>query len=273
MTTALRRFLIASWALAVTAAALFGAPIERPDEAMRLYFLESNGALYEERVAERRGEMPTRPTFGESIPQDSARIAYRLLEQDSTRAVFAVRVELADEGIDIYTFVEKLSGGWYIAALRALALTGIPQMVVDSVADPSQLPIAQRQIYENCKLVISSDDQLKKYFLEHQGQIERLYQLLLQAETGDRFRCEISISPSDDDTVAMTEGDLLLCDLNLSFAKLRDDGTAAISIGGMVDNEVGYLFVPEGAQPPRMDPSEYIYVERIVGRWYIYKTT
>jgi len=256
-----------------TAAALFGATIERPDDAMRLYFLESNGALYEEGVAGRQGEMPTRPTFGESIPQDSAKIAYRMLEQDSTRAVFAVRVDLADEGIDIYAFVENQSGGWYVAALRSLALTGIPQMIVDSIADPSQLPIAQRQIYENCKLVISSDQQLKEYFLEHQEQIERLYQLLLQTGREDRFRCEISLSPSDDDTVAMSEGDLLLCDLNLNTAKLRDDGTAAISIGGMVDNEVGYLFVPEGKQPLRMDPSEYIYVERITGGWYIYKTT
>jgi hypothetical protein len=40
-----------------------------------------------------------------------------------------------------------------------------------------------------------------------------------------------------------------------------------------MDNEVGYLYVPDGIKPPEISPNDFIYVEYIIGNWYIYRTT
>lgn len=261
-------------AVFTTIAQIVGARIEIPEEVIKLYFLEPDGALYAERVTGLTSELPARPTFGESMPRDSFQLSYRCLEQDSARAVYAVQITSGGDEGDLYVYVEHSSGGgWHIAAIRTLALTGIPQMVVDGVTDPGTLTVPERQVYENCRLLLKPDRRLKEYFLLHQDEIELLHELLRADASRSGFKCRISFDHSDADSVEMSEGDLLVCDLNLNAAEIREDGVATISIGGMVDNEVGYLYVPEGAEPPRMDPSRYIYVERITGRWFIFKTT
>ncbi len=240
---------------------------------MRLYFLDSNGATYEERVTGLQGEIPPRPTFGERMPRDSFQLVYRCLEQDSTSAIFAVQITSGDDEGDLYVYLENGGSGWFIAAIRTLALTEIPQSVVNGVSDPSQLSVRERQVYENCRLLLSSDRKLKEYFLAYRKEFERLREILAADGTQARLKCRISFSDVDEDTAALSEGDQLLCNLNLNTAHTSESGVVEISVGGMVDNEVGYMFVPEGQQPPRMDSSRYIYVDRIVDRWFLFKTT
>ena len=45
------------------------------------------------------------------------------------------------------------------------------------------------------------------------------------------------------------------------------------SIGGMLDNTVGYFFVKDKQDVPEMNPSRIIMIREIGNGWYIYKTT
>lgn len=62
--------------------------------------------------------------------------------------------------------------------------------------------------------------------------------------------------------------------LNLNFVGYEStSGIVDVNIGGILDNSVGYLFVPTGTEVPIMSDDNYIYIEHIVGSWYVYKTT
>jgi hypothetical protein len=50
-------------------------------------------------------------------------------------------------------------------------------------------------------------------------------------------------------------------------------GIIEINIGGMLNNSVGFLYVPEGRMPPAMSSGGYIYIEKVMDHWYLYKTT
>ncbi len=53
----------------------------------------------------------------------------------------------------------------------------------------------------------------------------------------------------------------------------NNGGVLELSIGGILDNEIGYLYVPPGTDPPTINPSEFIYVEEVTDDWYVYKKT
>jgi hypothetical protein len=61
--------------------------------------------------------------------------------------------------------------------------------------------------------------------------------------------------------------------LFISSVAKRASGCVEFIIGGIVDNSVGFMFVPDGLSPPPIDPSNYIYVEPAVDHWYVFKTT
>ena len=61
--------------------------------------------------------------------------------------------------------------------------------------------------------------------------------------------------------------------LHIDGVKKTGSGLVELIIGGMVDNSVGFLWVPPGMAPPVISPDAYILVEHVVGPWYLFKTT
>jgi hypothetical protein len=62
--------------------------------------------------------------------------------------------------------------------------------------------------------------------------------------------------------------------LYINFVKYQPEtGIVDVNIGGILDNSVGYLYVPDGATAPRMSYENYIYLEQVNENWYVYKTT
>jgi len=53
---------------------------------------------------------------------------------------------------------------------------------------------------------------------------------------------------------------------------VRKDGNVDVSIGGILENGVGFLYCPENS-PPGIDPSSFIWIERVADKWYLYRTT
>lgn len=54
---------------------------------------------------------------------------------------------------------------------------------------------------------------------------------------------------------------------------LNCDGCMELTIGGMIDNTVGYLYITDQQQVPQMNPNRYIMVRQLAPNWYLFKTT
>lgn len=52
-----------------------------------------------------------------------------------------------------------------------------------------------------------------------------------------------------------------------------EEGLTHFIIGGMADNEVGFLFVAKGFAPPPITDDHYIWVEQLDDGWYLYRAT
>lgn len=78
-------------------------------------------------------------------------------------------------------------------------------------------------------------------------------------------------SPAD--ASAEIAGRLRALRLNAIYREPQHPGCIFVSIGGVLDNQVGYVHAPDGCAVPSMDPSDFIYVERVREGWYVFKTT
>ena len=101
-------------------------------------------------------------------------------------------------------------------------------------------------------LTIKSDSELKEYLKSTLAEFNNVIALIRK---GDKQKSENSAKR-----------------LLINFVK-DEGGCIELNIGGIIDNSVGYLYVPPGVKPPTMTPDEFIHIEQIADGWYIYKTT
>lgn len=162
----------------------------------------------------------------------------------------AVARMAAQEGShpDLYFYLRRNSAGWTITALRSLALTGVlEELILLDRQAPSADP-EMRLAIRNAELVLSSDRALIAWAAANRDLLEQARAAPASAEIAKRVR-EAGL------TLVARDGDLIL-----------------VTIGGILDNEVGFLWAPEGAAPA-IDASRYIWVEPIGGGWHLFKTT
>jgi hypothetical protein len=178
------------------------------------------------------------PTFGDLGSPDKIQIA--------ATGTAVARIPANGSHPDIYFFLTRGSG-WTITAVRSLAMTGLLQELIRlDEANPSQDP-EMRQSVNNARLTLSTDRELLAWAGRNRALLER-------ARTGpDAPGLEAALKEAG------------------ALRAYRDGPVTHVLIGGLVDNEVGFLWT-EGAPPP-MDPHSYIWVEAAGNGWYLYKTT
>jgi hypothetical protein len=202
------------------------------------------------------GEMGShvdQPTVGQSLPKD-VQISARMLSQSEDRCVFAVALSRNGQTQNWYAYLRRnVVDEWRLEAVRTLATTGILFTLLEELRKKPQRSVDEEWTFQNLLLVFKSDDELKAYVASNQKQLERIVSLVGEGRTEDAQKAAK--------------------DLFIASVAKTGSGTIELIIGGMVDNSVGIVFVPEGASPPIIDPSNYIYVEAVLGRWYIFKTT
>jgi hypothetical protein len=194
----------------------------------------------------------SRPTLGESLPKGST-YSLRILESSENHAIYSVLIKTNGNSKDWYIYLKKDEGVWKLQAVRTLALSGIFDMVIQKLSNKKRNE--EEQAYQNMLLTTKLDSELKNYFLTNKDAFDKLVQSHLNGDT---------------EKEAMLIRQLYLNNI----LKLYDyPNIIDVSIGGILDNSVGYLYVPKGFEPPVMNADEYIYIERITDHWYIYKTT
>lgn len=147
---------------------------------------------------------------------------------------------------DLYFYLEKGTNGWNIVAYRSLALTGVLQELVrlyDLAPDPKL-----EDDVRNARLVLSPDRTLIAWARQHGDLLDRARAAPASAEV---------------------ERDLKAAGAHRAYV---EEGRVIVSIGGILDNVVGFMWAPEG-NVPAIDPSSYIWIEEAGGGWYLFKTT
>ena len=202
------------------------------------------------------GEMLThyldKPTLGESLP-NGIEIGLRELEKTPKREIYAVLLSKGGKSQDWYIYLVNEQNKWKISAVRNLALPGLFFMVLEEVQSKTDRTKEEEYHYQNMLLTLKLDSELKEFLLKN---IDSLNAIAAEATQG---------LPSATETAKK---------LNLNFVEYdAETGIVDVNIGGILDNSVGYIFVPKSSTVPRMTDDNYIYIEHVSGNWYVYKTT
>jgi hypothetical protein len=236
------------------------------------------------------GEYKGRPN-GQDL-QRGAISRFLLLAQSSNKAVVAMTVlDSNGKGLDTYLHFEKDSI-WKMIAFRTLAMTGMIEQVKNELEKmtPDQVEVAieksektkgkqrvgfaSREDYDyelgNATLILELDENIIAHFRKNEAAFERIKDMALH-----EIRTEDS---SREGPVDLAEN--LRADYRMLFISSVSYGGSELgpkclifSIGGMLDNTVGFLYVSDKADLPEMNPTRVIMLREIGKGWYLYKTT
>lgn len=192
------------------------------------------------------------PTLGETLPLDM-NIELKVLEKSELREIYSVLLTKDERSQDWYIYLVSDEGKWKISAVRNLALPVFFKMGLQMLDKKTNRTIEEESRYLNMSLMVKQDSELKKFHLNNIAFFEKI---LLKAK--------VDLAKASD----------LAKELNLSSVSAKPDLDGYdLKIGGILDNSVGYFYIPVDSLVPRMSDDKYIYIEEVSENWYLYKTT
>ena len=175
------------------------------------------------------------------------------------------RLPAAGERPDIYLYLRRHEGSWRITGLRALALVGPLHYMRTALRAQESRTAEEEAMLGNMELTLSSDAQLRAWFSANGDAMEQLKAI---AASGAG-----SVAADGGRRVDTPEAEALVRALHLNMVGVSARGVTRVSIGGMLDNEVGFLHSADPAAVPPIDPSDHFWVEPLGDGWYLFKTT
>ncbi|EAT99932.1 hypothetical protein [Campylobacter curvus] len=167
-------------------------------------------------------------------------------ESDEYKVIRA-SIEQKDDWFDLYFFVKDEK----IYAVRVLALMQIPKQIARSYDRASE---ADRRIIDigQIRLMIARDSELVAFGRQNLDKFETIFQA---KSAGEGAKAE-----------------QILSELHFTSAEFQNE-IFILTIGGVTDNTVGFMRADEPSKLPKMSPHEYIMIEQISPKWYLFKTT
>jgi len=191
--------------------------------------------------------------FGAFLPDDF-RVTYRTLQRHDSSAVIAATARNDSTGTDFYCFL-KHSERWQIEAIRTLWLPALVLDMIDSLEARPVLDDTLSTLLARFKLLLSTDSVLTAFWVDHRTDFESIvddYRNQNKQDVDDRMH-KLHLTMVYEDSVY--------------------SGCVFIMIGGMIDNEAGYVFTEDESNLPEITSSYFIMIEKIAPHWYLYKTT
>jgi len=209
--------------------------------------------------------------------------------------------------VDLYFYLKFAGGGWKINSMRAMAQTGWLESAVETFKKDAAPTAEVKEVLANAELTLSSDKTLTGWFQTNRRALDNLAALALietkpkpkkvipppkiknrraNKKQADSYAIGASQSKEDDlendeiPTIArITENTKIfpksaaaLKNLHFTALETKSDGSIEFTIGGVIDNTVGFIYSPKAA-PPEIDGWRYIWVEKIAAGWYLFRTT
>ena len=236
------------------------------------------------------GEYKGKPN-GKDLQRGST-TRFLLLGQTGNKAVVAMTIlDSTGKGLDTYLHFEKDSL-WKMNAFRGLAMTGLIERAktelekmtpgqVDEIIENGKKAksneyfiFGSKEDYHfklgNARLTLDLDENIIQHFIKNKAAFERLKEAALKELAGNKSDGEPAVKLVENLShdyrnlfiSAVSYGDHLPGPKCLDF-----------SIGGMLDNTVGYLYVSDKKDLPEMSDRKVIMLREIADGWYLYKTT
>ena len=222
------------------------------------------------------GEYNGSPNSSDII--DGVSLTFKSLETKDSTAVINITAKSKDGHLsDLYVHLNK-EEHWKINAFRGLAMTGILEELkrqfesmsisqIDSLISTEDEEIKSREdfyyVLNNISLTLSDDDSIIKHFEENKNEFELLAQQVA--------------THSDEENLNLNESykekirELHIG--NITSYNLFCEQCIELTIGGMIDNTVGYFYIEDKSQLPEMNPNRIIMIREIGNGWYMFKTT
>ena len=226
-------------------------------------------------------EYKGRPNANDFTP--NAKFSFKTLEANNETAVINVTIlDSLGKGFDAYIHLKK-EHEWKICAFRALAMTGILEKVLEQFDQMTEKQIdtliakgegsikSKGDLYNamnNIKLTLDTDNNIIEHFEKNKALFNTMAQELSKAAIDykkDEFR-NIKL----DEHISVNYKNLLIEAVSTSH---YCDDCYKFTIGGMLDNTVGYLYIPNKKDVPKMQPNRLIMIRDIGNGWYLFKTT
>jgi len=220
----------------------------------------------------------------------NATLQFTLLGQTDDKAVVGITIlDKTGKGFDAYLHFSK-QNIWKANAFRALAMTGMIEgakkeleqlslEAIDSIIAKSKNDTTGNSMFKsredydfqlgNLNLILALDSEIIDHFNKNKIEFERLKDIV--------FKNLYTIKADERGSKKLYNG--LENDFHKLFINSIETGgdefgnCIKFSIGGMLDNTVGYLFVKDKKDVPEMNPAGIIMIREIGNGWYIYKTT
>jgi hypothetical protein len=216
-----------------------------PEAAMTRFVSLNNGRRLasEEGKALLAGELDEvdTPGMGQLSAPD------RLVRTGADSAVARIPAN-ADGAPDLYWFLERREGSWSVVGMRTLALTGVVVELRRLLRAQPSRTADEETVLRNAELTLAPDRELLAWAAGHRELLAKV-----RAAPG---------SAATDRAVQVAGGN----------RSRLEGGIVFLSIGGILDNEVGFL-LPLTGRPPTMDAGGYIWIEPAIDGWYLFKTT
>lgn len=198
------------------------------------------------------------PTFG----QLAAAPDKMIFLPDAQNAIGRIQLTGKDRQVDLYFYLASQSS-WRVNAVRTLALTGIIEGAYQYLKSKPSRTADEETEFANMELLLASDKVLREWFRQNATSMNKLYESSKVMKKGD-------FSSADNPEYAEIKRQLLA--LHFSLAEIKENGNAEFVIGGVTDNTVGFLYSPTD-QPPVISSNQYIWVEEVAPKWYLFRTT
>ena len=166
--------------------------------------------------------------------------------------------------VDVYIYMTK-QGAWKIKSVRRLALTGGLEAVQFALKARTDSTKQERDLLANIELTLATDKMLRTWLVTNKTLVEQLRDLSLSV-SAPKSRL---ITDDNNGFPGITS---LLRQLHLRGVATKENGNVEIVIGGVLDNTVGYIYSPT-ERPPKMDDTNYFWIEKVMDKWYLFRTT
>lgn len=213
------------------------------------------------------------PNIRSSQP-DGVKCAYHLVYQDDNTRNYSIQYSYQDWCGNWYCFVIKENGTWKLEAVRSLSTIGVIYTAIEEIEGKPQKTVEEQWDLQNAKLVLKCDQQLKEYFYNHKENFKAIIDIFKNNSCLDRLDSKGKVSKRDKcEKQSFEDATAKVRELYINYVSRSENGILMFCVGGVTDNTVGFLFVPESSKPPVMSSDEYILIEKIDNEWYLYKTT